>query len=229
MQLILMYLQYIADIILATDGTMEEIISTTVVALGVATTSLGFMRILLGAFNCANVVSYLPLSVIGGYLAFIGYFCIMSGIGLSISQSMIDGTLSSDIKILFDTKSLILAIPGIGAAIFMIIVTRYVKNDAALPMAMITTPVLFFTFLYFSSHSIDDARRNQWIGDDSSSASLSNLFEAFNLNVVRWDLIFSVRCITVWMGMVFVVSFTSCLDVAAISRDVGYVFIIFFI
>lgn len=214
--------QYIAEMILAVDGSMEEIISTTVVALGVATTSLGFMLVLLGVCNCANVVSYIPLPVIGGYLAFIGYFCIVSGIGLCISQSMIDGSLLSDIRILSDTKPLILATPGLCAAIFMMLVTRYVKNDAALPVAMISIPTLFFIVLYFSGHSIDDARRNQWIGDESSSATLSKLlFDDFDLNLVHWDLIFSIRCITVWVGMVFVVSFSSCLDVAAIAMDVG--------
>lgn len=48
--------QYIADTVLAEDGTIEEILSTTVVALGIATTALGSMLILLAVFNCANFV-----------------------------------------------------------------------------------------------------------------------------------------------------------------------------
>lgn len=213
--------QYIADMILAEDGTIEEILSTTVVALGIATTALGSMLILLAVFNCANIVSYLPLPVVGGYLAFIGYFCIVAGIGLCISKSMIDGTLESDIKILCDAKPLILALPGLGAALLMMLVTRYTTSDIALPATMVTIPILFYLVLYFSGCSMDDARRNQWIGEESSTASLSNLFDCFDMRLVRWDLIFSLRCITVWIGMVFVVSFSSCLDVAAISMDMG--------
>jgi MFS superfamily sulfate permease-like transporter len=40
-----------------------------------------------------------------------------------------------------------------------------------------------------------------------------------NFGQVRWDLIANI--LPTWVGMVFVVSFASCLDVAAISIDMG--------
>ena len=213
--------QYIADTILREEGTMEEILSTTIVALGIATASLGLMLVLLGRFHCANAVSYLPLPVVGGYLAFIGYFCVIAGIGLSISQSMIDGTFLSDMQILSDKKSLMLATPAIISAFVMMYITRTAKSDMALPITMVAIPSLFFAIMYACGYTLDDARRNQWVGEETPPASLSALFELFDINLVRWDLVFSTRCITVWMGMVFVVSFSSCLDVAAISMDMG--------
>jgi len=45
------------------------------------------------------------------------------------------------------------------------------------------------------------------------------LFHIVDFLVVRWDSIFEI--IPTWFGMVFVVSFASCIDVAAISMDMG--------
>ena len=36
-----------------------------------------------GKLNLATLVTYIPLPVIGGYLAFVGYFCLRSGVMLA--------------------------------------------------------------------------------------------------------------------------------------------------
>jgi MFS superfamily sulfate permease-like transporter len=48
---------------------------------------------------------------------------------------------------------------------------------------------------------------------------ISDLFQLVDFKLVRWDL--ASKCFATWTGMVFVVSFASCLDVAAISMDMG--------
>jgi len=213
--------QFIAARILEDQGTIEEIISTTVVALGIATASLGMMLMLMGRFNYANAVSYLPLPVIGGYLAYIGYFCVVAGVGLCISKSMIGGTFVSDMQILSDRHSLLLAAPGILSGVVMMMVARYAQNDITLPAVMVAIPSIFYAVLYISGYTMDDAREYHWIGEIEPHSSLSILLDMIDLDLVRWDLVFSSRCITVWIGMVFVVSFSSCLDVAAIAMDMG--------
>lgn len=213
--------QFIAASIISEAGTVEEIISTTVVTIAIATASLGLMLMLMGRFNCANAVSYLPLPVVGGYLAFIGYFCVVAGVGLCISKSMIDGNLWTDFQILSDWQSLIHALPGILSGLFMMLVARYATSDVTLPLVMVLIPSMFYLVLYFSDYNMDDARSHQWVGEVAPHSSLTTLLELIDLNLVRWDLVFSNRCITVWIGMVFVVSFSSCLDVAAISMDMG--------
>ena len=49
------------------DGVAEEVLSTTIVLLGLATASLGAVLILMGKFRLADVVAYLPLP--GKYLS----------------------------------------------------------------------------------------------------------------------------------------------------------------
>lgn len=61
----------IANNILRDGGTTEEILATTIVLLSLGTLMLGLVLVLMGHFRLADAVSYLPLPVIGGYLAFV--------------------------------------------------------------------------------------------------------------------------------------------------------------
>jgi SulP family sulfate permease len=210
---------FIAQSIVDEGGGIDEILSTSIVTLGIATASLGIVLMFLGKFNCANAVSYLPLPVVGGYLAFIGYFCVVAGIGLCISTSMIEGSFITDIQILSDKHAFMLAFPGLMSGLLMMLVARFAQSEAALPMTMVAIPVAFYIFLYVGGYTLDDARQGQWVGDVQPTSSISSLLELVDFSLVRWDLVFSTRCLSVWVGMVFVVSFSSCLDVAAISMD----------
>lgn len=212
---------FIATTILEEGGSMEEVLSTTIVALGVATATLGVVLVLMGKFNYANLVAYLPLPVVGGYLSFIGYFCLVAGIGMCISKSTIDGGFFSDIQLLCDKESAILAAPGLIAGLIMMIVSRQAKSDAALPFTMVIIPFIFFVVIQFLGWSIEDARQHNWVAHATPPSPVMALFDLVDLKQVRWDLIFASKTLTTWLGMVFVVSFSSCLDVAAIGMDMG--------
>lgn len=206
----------IADNILGNGGTIEEVISTTLVILSIGTASLGFVLMLLGKFRLLDIVSYLPMPVIGGYLAFIGYFCLQAGVALCIGKAM---TTLSDWSYLLDPHSLLLALPGLLAALVLTIISRKAVNDAILPLAMIIIPALFFVVLFLCSFSLDDARSFGWVGDESPPVPASELIKLVDLKLVHWSLI--KKCIGTWVGMVFVVTFASCLDIAAVSMDMG--------
>jgi SulP family sulfate permease len=53
----------IANSILDDGGTVDEVLSTTLVILPLGTASLGFVLILLGKFRLLDIVSYLPMPV----------------------------------------------------------------------------------------------------------------------------------------------------------------------
>jgi hypothetical protein len=58
-----------ANKITSEGGSQEEIMSTCLVILTMATFSTGIVLMLMGKFRLADLVSYLPLPVVGGYLA----------------------------------------------------------------------------------------------------------------------------------------------------------------
>ena len=60
----------------------EEIITTSLVGLACSTAVLGAALWLTGWLQLADAVQYLPLPVIGGYLAFIGLYCLEAALSL---------------------------------------------------------------------------------------------------------------------------------------------------
>ncbi|KAL7430923.1 hypothetical protein ACHAXH_003229, partial [Discostella pseudostelligera] len=198
------------------DDVVAVIVSTTIVLLGLATASLGGVLILAGKFRFADAVAYLPLPVVGGYLAFIGYFCVEAGVALCLGTVIMK---PSDWAQLFHEHALELAIPGILAGAFLTFVARKCNDEVMLPISMIIVPCLFYLVLFFHGYSISDAREGGWVGVESPPVPVRDLFNLIDFGKVRWDL--GKQLLPTWAGMVFVVSFSSCLDVAAISMDMG--------
>ena len=168
------------------NGLVLEIVSTTVVLLGLSTTCLGAVLILAGKFRFADAVAYLPLPVVGGYLAFIGYFCFEAGMALCVGATIMK---PSDWLILFNAHHLMLAFPGILAGICLTIVARKCENDAILPLSMVIIPTSFYVILYFSGMSISDAREEGWVGQTLPPVPVQDMFHLVHFSLVRWSLI----------------------------------------
>ena len=206
----------IADTMIEDGHTESEIISTTLALLCSGTALLGLVLVVMGKFKLADAVSFLPMPVVGGYLAYIGYFCVLAGTSLCISQPMMD---LGDWGLLLDTTNLKLAIPGLVTGLVLALTSRLATSSGTLPLVMVAIPALFYAIIFVCGISLEEARGSGWVGDRSPSVPMSDLVHIIDFSGVRWDLIFEI--IPTWFGMVFVVSFASCLDVAAISIDMG--------
>ena len=206
----------IADTMIEDGHTDSEILSTTLALLCSGTALLGLVLIVMGKFKLADAVSFLPMPVVGGYLAYIGYFCVLAGTSLCISQPMMD---LRDWCLLLDKSNLKLAIPGLITGLVLTLTTRLATSSGTLPLVMVAIPALFYVFLWACGISLEEARVSGWVGETAPTVPMSDLVHIIDFSEVRWDLIFEI--IPTWFGMVFVVSFASCLDVAAISIDMG--------
>ncbi|POM75251.1 Sulfate Permease (SulP) Family, partial [Phytophthora palmivora] len=67
---------------LGDDVPLEAKVTTSIIIIGIATASLGLCLVIMGKLKLAALASYLPMPVIGGYLAFIGIFCLYAGLAL---------------------------------------------------------------------------------------------------------------------------------------------------
>ena len=213
----------LADEILGGGGTAEEVVSTALVILPLGTAALGLVLVAMGRYGLADAVAYLPMPVVGGYLAFIGYFCVEAGVGLSISSDILR---PADWSQLTDGQNLLLAVPGLAAGWVLTYLSRHPRSEKLLPLAMIGMPALFYAavFLGFGgggvgSFGLAEVREGGWVGPTMDPVPAGDLLRLINLDLVRWDLI--PLCFETWVGMVFVVAFASCLDVAAIGMDMG--------
>jgi hypothetical protein len=120
---------------------------------------------------------------------------------------------------LLDPHSLLLATPGLLSALLLTYISRKATNDAVLPIAMVMIPTTFYVVLFLSGISLEQARDIGWVGEVSPTVQFNDLLHLVDFSLVHWSLV--TKCIGTWVGMVFVVSFASCLDIAAVSMDMG--------
>ncbi|CEG37450.1 sulfate permease family [Plasmopara halstedii] len=201
---------------LGEDVALEAKVTTTIVSIGLATASLGVVLVLLGKFKLAGLVSYLPMPVVGGYLAYIGLFCMYAG--LSLCTGLVINDFTSMLQI-WDLHNMLLCVPGIVGGVILLLISLRCETSYALPAAILLMPLLFFLVLGVCGTSLDDARDFGWVSPASNSAGFMQLVDLFDLTQMHWNQI--PKQFTTWLGMTFVVAFSSCLDVAAIEMDMG--------
>jgi SulP family sulfate permease len=195
----------------------EAKVATTIVTIGIATASLGICLVLMGHFKLAALASYLPMPVIGGYLAFIGIFCLYAG--LALSTGLVVNDFSSMMHMFHDAHSVLLCVPGFIGGATLLVVSQNFKNPFALSTAIMVMPLLFFLVLAVGSISLDDARNDGWVDPVEKTASIAEIVSLFDFDLVHWGQI--PKQVVTWLGMVFIVAFSSSLDVVAIEIDMG--------
>ncbi|OQR91081.1 Sulfate Permease (SulP) Family, partial [Thraustotheca clavata] len=205
--------------ILSQDKTLppEAIMATTLVTLSCATTLMGIALIMTGKFKLASVVQYLPMPVIGGYLSFIGFFCFEAGLGLMANKEIKN---IMEWPQLFNYESMIHILPGLVCGLFLFILTAKLQHFLVMPLTLTAVLLSFYTFLFVSGTSFDDVRAGGWVSyPPVATATPLEVFDLFDFSLVQWYCI--PQQIVTWLGMYFVVAFSSSLDVAAIEMNMG--------
>jgi SulP family sulfate permease len=171
-----------------------------------------------------QLVAYLPAPVIGGYLAFIGYFCLLAGLNLTTGV-VFTGKFPADIasgayaEVFLSAKNLSLWAPAVFGGLTLLLVGQRAKHFLALPATIIAIPVLFYLVLAAGGYSLEEARLARWLHPLDSPPAFWHVFELFKFSQVHWEVLPGL--LPTWGGMVIVVAFASCLDVAAVEMDMG--------
>ncbi|KAF0691272.1 Aste57867_17450 [Aphanomyces stellatus] len=198
------------------DASLEAKVSTTVVTIGLSTALLGMTLVALGKFKLAGLVSYLPMPVVGGYLAYIGLFCFYAGLSLCTGLVINDfGSMAQ----LFTWTNIVLCLPGVAGGYLFLYVSQKCTDAFSLPGVIVGVLFFFYVVLFGFGYSMDDARATGWVGPLTPDANFADMLSLFSFADVHWSVMPSQ--ITTWLGMTFVVAFGSCLDVAAIEMDMG--------
>ncbi|CCI46630.1 unnamed protein product [Albugo candida] len=195
----------------------QRLLATTLLTLAASTALLGIALIITGKLKLASFVQYLPMPVVGGYLAFIGFYCLEAGLSM-MSGQVINGII--DWPKLLNAESLILIAPGLlsGIAIFFVL-SRY-EHVMILPTSMASILVIFYLSLALTGTSLEQARLKGWVSPlPATSASIFDIYQMFDYHYV--DTSQTMTQIPTWIAMYFVVAFSSSLDVAAIEMALG--------
>lgn len=93
------------------------------------------------------------------------------------------------------------------------------SNDVALPAAMAALLMAFYATVFMIPHyGFAEARDDGWLAPKSESAGIVDTLSLYVMGRVYW--LVAARAVTAsWVSMTLVVSFSSCLDLAAIEVD----------
>ena len=188
----------------------EVMLATVTIGLSAATATLGFGLIVVGKLRLAGYVQMLPTSVVAGYLAFIGWFCGKSGVGLMAGTSDL---LTLPILI----ENLVHILPGVFGGVFIYFSVRVLRHVAVLPTCILILLLMFYTGLSLTGSSIAQATVNGWIREAEPAPVWYLTWDYLKLNKVVWSAL--PQLLLTELSMVFVVALSSSLDVAAIELE----------
>ena len=192
----------------------EEILATVTVGLGLCTTLLGLGLSIIGYFKLASTVQLLPTPVVGGYLAFIGFFCGQGGLSIQAGTE-VTGILQWGAFFTPETFKLIL--PGLLCGITIYVLVRRIRHMAVLPCCIFGMCAVFYAVLLATGMTLEEARDAGWVSaaDDPPPWYLTWSYLRFDKMV--WSVL--PPQIPTLIGMTFVVALSSSLDVAAIELE----------
>jgi SulP family sulfate permease len=241
-----------SDLADATAGDSQQVrMATVLVALSSSTLLLGLALMLTGRLRLAVLVQYLPLPVVGGYLAFIGLYCLEAGLAL-MSGVQVTSLLGLDglaqWSQLLQPAALLATLPGVACGLAMLLALSRYDHFLLLPGMLLAIPLAFFIVALAAGYDLEQLRDAGWIAPAQPAAPPLEAFRFFRLEMVRWELLPSL--LPTWFGMCIsafelattpanphspqlvptatvsltryvVVAFSSSLDVAAIQMDMG--------
>jgi len=196
------------------DVDDESILATVTVGLSAYTAVLGCALVLIGKFQLASYCQLLPSAVVGGYLAFIGFFCGQAGLALMAS---VDVTGVRQWYKFLDAEALMLLIPGVVGGCTIYFSVRASRHMAVLPTCIIMIMVAFYGILWGTGTSVEEATELGWINKTVEAPSWSHTWDFLKIDKVVWSVLPS-QTVTL-LAMISVVALSSSLDIAAIEIE----------
>ena len=208
----------IARLAKAAHASRAATVATALITLAMATVFVGCALIVLGRAKAASAIQNIPLPVVGGYLAYVGFFCITAGLTLSSGFDL--STLNGWQEFVHNPSHAVGPLAACAAAAtFLFIVIKRCRHPAALPAAIIAIPLAFYGVLTATGASLADARSAGWVLPPEPPAPFWKVYELFDPGegTVLWSA--AAAQIPRAIALACVVIFGSCLDVCALLSD----------
>jgi SulP family sulfate permease len=191
----------------------DVLLATVTVGLGLATALLGLGLVILGRLNLAQYVQMLPTPVIGGYLAYIGFFCGVSGLALMANGG------GSNLSIPILVENFVFVVPGLLGGLMIYVLVRNIRHMAVLPVTIVFLLSAFYLGLLATQTTIEDATDGGWIRQSDPPPVWYRTWDFLQVDKVVWEA-YPPLTLTL-LSMIFVVALSSSLDVAAIELELN--------
>jgi SulP family sulfate permease len=183
----LIFLSAMAGSVASSCSKPENIVPSALFILGLSTAILGVMLIIVSKLRLASIVQYLPMPVIGGYLAFIGFFC--GEAGLSMMAGVQVTSITQWTKFL-NPDALLLLTPGLICGLGMSYCLHKFPSPLTFPVCLISILAVFYLSMLFTGSSFQDMRDAGWISPLDEAGMFFNVcldaFESALLIMNGW-------------------------------------------
>ena len=197
------------------DGLSEDaIVATCLVQCGIATALTGLVVFIGGRFKVGDYVRLLPLPVVGGYLGYIGYFCLAAGLSVTTGEQ-IQGP---DTYHRLFQYALVwkLALCALFTCMMQFVDVK-IDHWLASPALFLLIPVVSNIAVWAMGYSHLDAEHAGWFPPPDPDTGLWSTIAMYDFTLVQWSYI--PRQVGSMVGLFIVVSFGSSLDICAIQSD----------
>jgi len=140
-------------------GSIERAFLTVVAATLVVTVLSGAAFLALGTLRSANLLRFVPVPVVGGFIAGTGWLLLKSGIYVSSDES----PYLTPIADLFHGELLKLWLPAFVFGVILLVATRLVRTPLVIPVVLVIGVVLFAIGMVVTGSSIASARSGHWL------------------------------------------------------------------
>jgi SulP family sulfate permease len=201
--------------------TPENTMATVLTAVTAATGVVGILLVCTGALKLARLVQYVPLPVMGGYLCFVGYFVLGSGVSLATGLQV--GSSLESWAQLANVAALLKLAPALVLVALISLVMARTRSPFALPTLLVAAPAAFYAVLFTTGHTLADARAAGWVSKPQPGDSEWRFWRAWSLyNIhdfppsnIHWAAL--PGQLYKLLTLFFIVAFGSSMDIAAIQ------------
>ena len=120
----------------------------------------------------ASYVSYIPLPVVAGYLAYVGYFCFAAGMAQGTALAI--GSPATWLLLVQHPEALPKAAATLACACVIFWAVHFWKSAAALPAVLTIVPVLWYTAMWVVTAvaGVPWSAAVQWLADHDWTAAV---------------------------------------------------------
>ena len=206
----------VADRGLKGGASARDVVATALVTLALATAAVGASIVAVARLRLAALVQNVPLPVVGGYLGFVGWFC--SAAGVSLGTGVDVASPANWPRLLHGAAPAQAA--ALAATVAALLVTmRHARSAAALPLVLAAVPLVFHAARAALGVSLADAAAAGWVAPAEAGRPFWTVYELFHPAEGAAGLCgrAALSQVPKVVALALVVSFGSCLDVAAIQ------------
>jgi SulP family sulfate permease len=140
-------------------GGPERSFVTAVLATLHVTVLAGVALFLLGALRRGNLVRFIPVPVVGAFVAGAGWLLIRGGLAVTLGESPFLLPLSE----LTDRDGIVKWVPALAFGVILLVAFRITKRQWTIPIGLALGVVAFAFGLVVSGHTWQDARSYGWL------------------------------------------------------------------